>query len=61
MGIALEASGRDIEYSCSWPAYQGDNESTKPFQKYIDYGCNGWRNWHDIGCSWYSLSSIIDH
>ena len=24
-------------------------------------GCNLWRNWHDIGCGWSSVSSIIDH
>ncbi len=31
MGAALEASGRDVVYSCSWPAYIGDDESVKPF------------------------------
>ncbi len=31
MGAALEASGRDIVYSCSWPAYIGSNETEKPF------------------------------
>ena len=31
MGAALEASGRDMVYSCSWPAYIGSNESVKPF------------------------------
>lgn len=61
MGAALEASGRDIEYSCSWPAYIGSNESVKPFQTFIDDGCNGWRNWNDIQCNWGSLGSIIDH
>jgi len=30
MGKALQTSGRDIVYSCSWPAYLGSNESTKP-------------------------------
>ena len=36
-------------YSCSWPAYiNGGNESLQPFAKFIDYGCNGWRNWDDI-------------
>ena len=29
MGAALEASGRDIVYSCSWPAYIGSNETEK--------------------------------
>jgi alpha-N-acetylgalactosaminidase len=43
MGAALEASGRDIVYSCSWPAYIGSNESVKPFGTFIDDGCNLWR------------------
>jgi len=61
MGAALEASGRDIVYSCSWPAYIGNNESVKPFEKFIMDGCNLWRNYADIQCNWGSLSSIIDH
>jgi len=61
MGNALIASGRDIVYSCSWPAYLGSNESVKPFQTMIDIGCNLWRNWDDIQCSWSSLVSIIDY
>jgi alpha-N-acetylgalactosaminidase len=61
MGAALEASGRDIVYSCSWPAYIGSNESEKPFDTFILDGCNLWRNWDDIQCDWGSLSSIIDH
>ena len=61
MGAALGASGRAIDYSCSWPAYSGDDESTKPFQTYIDIGCTGWRNWHDVECSMGSVLKIIDH
>jgi alpha-N-acetylgalactosaminidase len=93
MGEALEKSGRDIVYSCSWPAYIGSNESEKPFavrlvrrhrspraaqsavrvravgidrmvwrcQEMIMDGCNLWRNYDDIQCSWGSLSEIIDH
>jgi hypothetical protein len=61
MGAALEATGRDIVYSCSWPAYIGDNESEKPFNTFVMDGCNLWRNWDDIQCDWGSLSSIIDH
>jgi alpha-N-acetylgalactosaminidase len=62
MGAALEASGRPIEYSCSWPAYiNGGNETKQPFATFIEYGCNGWRNWDDIQCNWKSLGSIIDH
>jgi len=61
MGAALQATGRNITYSCSWPAYLGSNESGKPYQAMIDAGCNLWRNWDDIQCNWGSLSSIIDH
>merc|ERR1712151_1430394 len=56
MGAALQATGRNITYSCSWPAYLGNNESTKPFGDMIDAGCNLWRNWDDIQCSWGSAS-----
>lgn len=61
MGAALEASGREIVYSCSWPAYIGSDESVKPFGTFIMDGCNLWRNWDDIQCDWGSLGSIIDH
>jgi len=61
MGAALQASGRNITYSCSWPAYLGSDESSKPFDAMIEAGCNLWRNWDDIQCNWGSLSSIIDH
>jgi len=60
-GAALQATGRNISYSCSWPAYLGSDESKKPYQAMIDAGCNLWRNWDDIQCGWGSLSSIIDH
>lgn len=61
MGAALQQTGRDIIYSCSWPAYLGDNETAKPYAEMTAAGCTLWRNWHDIQCSWDSLSSIIDH
>lgn len=61
MGSALQGSERDIVYSCSWPAYLGDNETKKPFKAMIDAGCNLWRNWADIQCNFQSLSSIIEH
>eukprot|EP01051_Picozoa_sp_SAG22_P024126 SAG22_NODE_6548_length_841_cov_0.684636_1_plen_251_part_00 len=64
MGAALQASGRQIEYACSWPAYiNGGNETTQQatFIKMINYGCNGWRNFDDIQCNWKSLGHIIDH
>ena len=61
MGTALQNSGRNISYSCSWPAYLGGNESAKPFDAMIAAGCNSWRNWDDISNNWNSISSIIDH
>ena len=61
MGHAMQASGRDMVYSCSWPAYLGSNETAKPFDAMIAAGCNLWRNWHDIQGNWGSVSSIIDH
>ena len=61
MGAALNATGRSIVFSCSWPAYLGDDERTKPFAALIAMGCNLWRNWHDIQCRSDSLFSIIDH
>jgi len=60
-GSALQESGRNITYSCSWPAYIGSNETTKPFDAMIAAGCNLWRNWRDIQCTWDSLAAIIDH
>lgn len=59
MGEAL--ARYDIVYSCSWPAYLGDDEGAKPFASMVDAGCNLWRNWRDIQCSWPSLKSVIDH
>ncbi|KAK8803329.1 hypothetical protein WA158_001023 [Blastocystis sp. Blastoise] len=56
MAYFLNATGRPIVYSCSWPAYTPDADYSK-LAKY----CNLWRNWYDIGHSWYSIIHIIDH
>lgn len=61
MGSSLQATGRPIVYSCSWPAYLGDNETAKPFEAMIAAGCNLWRNWGDIDCNWQSVLEIVDH
>lgn len=61
MGAALQKSGRDIVYSCSWPAYLGHNESTKPYDLMIAAGCNLWRNYRDVQNNWGSVANIIDH
>jgi len=58
LGRYLNATGRPIVYSCSWPAYQiGQN----PNYKLIAENCNLWRNWDDIDDSWDSVLSIIDY
>eukprot|EP01059_Diplonema_ambulator_P032224 TRINITY_DN621_c0_g2_i2.p1 TRINITY_DN621_c0_g2~~TRINITY_DN621_c0_g2_i2.p1 ORF type:complete len:397 (+),score=118.11 TRINITY_DN621_c0_g2_i2:48-1238(+) len=61
MGNSLVNSSRDIVYSCSWPAYLGNDETKKPYEQFIAAHCNLWRNWADIQCNWNSLSSIIEH
>jgi alpha-N-acetylgalactosaminidase len=61
VGAALQGTGRNITYSCSWPAYIGLNESLKPFDAMIAAGCNLWRNTQDIHCHWSSLARVISH
>ena len=68
MGAALERSGRDIVYSCSWPdytmcnvAHQCGNISVVDWAAVIDAGCNQWRVWDDINCRAADLFEIIDH
>jgi hypothetical protein len=56
----LNATGRHIVFSCSWPAYWVVNKQE------IDYSlaaksCNLWRNYHDIADSWDSVKDIVDH
>lgn len=59
MSKALNATGRPIGYSCSWPAYQG---GLPPKVNYTVLGeiCNLWRNYADIEDSWDSVLSIVD-
>jgi hypothetical protein len=51
MSRELNASGRPIVYSCSWPAYLGGPNWTQ--ESLVDYQligqhCNLWRNYGDI-------------
>ncbi|KAF3849758.1 hypothetical protein F7725_019477 [Dissostichus mawsoni] len=59
MSKALNATGRPIGYSCSWPAYQG---GLPPKVNYTQLGeiCNLWRNYGDIQDSWDSVLKIIN-
>ena len=66
-GAALNATGRNIIYSCSWPAYiSGHGEDTNPIQDNTTMAqlaqyCNLWRNYDDITDSWDSVSGIADY
>ncbi|CAM9984442.1 unnamed protein product [Bubo scandiacus] len=69
MARALNATGRPIVYSCSWPAYQGGSPQGEgcPIQWLfpVNYTilanvCNLWRNYDDIQDSWDSVLSILD-
>jgi hypothetical protein len=40
MGKAIGECGRNMSYSCSWPAALGDNSSQKPFVQMAADGCN---------------------
>jgi len=44
-GAAMNATGRPMVYSCSWPAYWGDELPDYPA---IVETCNLWRNYGDI-------------
>ncbi|XP_029432794.1 alpha-N-acetylgalactosaminidase-like [Rhinatrema bivittatum] len=59
MSAALNATGRPIAYSCSWPAYEG---GLPPKVNYTLLGdiCNLWRNYDDIQDSWEDVLTIID-
>jgi hypothetical protein len=68
MGAGLEASGRAIAYSCSWPDYtmcdvkhDCGNISTVDWGAVVAAGCNQWRVWRDINCRASDLFEIIDH
>lgn len=56
MSHALNATGRPIVFSCSWPAYL-----THPDYAKISKYCNLWRNYDDVQDSWDSVLDIIEH
>lgn len=59
MSKALNATGRPIVYSCSWPVYIG---SLPPEVNYTLLGeiCHLWRNYYDIQDSWDSMQGLMD-
>ncbi|CAH1391697.1 unnamed protein product [Nezara viridula] len=58
-GMYLNATGRPIVYSCSWPAYLED-EAIEPDYEALKKYCNLWRNYADIEDSWTSLCDIMN-
>ncbi len=74
MSRALNATGRPIVFSCSWPAYIPNVSnmilyspslhpppSLQPNYTEIAEYCNLWRNYDDISDSWDSVQDIISH
>lgn len=59
MSKALNATGRPIVYSCSWPVYIG---SLPPEVNYTLLGeiCHLWRNYYDIQDSWDSVTFLVN-
>lgn len=54
LGAALNATGRPIIYSCSWPAYL-PHPQPPPYDQMARH-CNLWRNFDDISDSWASVT-----
>uniref|UniRef100_A0A8C6QIU6 Alpha-galactosidase n=1 Tax=Nannospalax galili TaxID=1026970 RepID=A0A8C6QIU6_NANGA len=59
MSAALNATGRPIAFSCSWPAYEGGLPPKVNYTLLANI-CNLWRNYDDIQDSWNSVLSILD-
>ncbi|XP_034384961.1 alpha-N-acetylgalactosaminidase-like isoform X3 [Cyclopterus lumpus] len=59
MSKALNATGRPMAYSCSWPVYVG---GLPPKVNYSLLGdiCHLWRNYVDIQDSWDSVQGIVE-
>ncbi|KAJ8924357.1 hypothetical protein NQ315_007153 [Exocentrus adspersus] len=58
MGNYLNATGRPIVFSCSWPAYQEPLHIKSNYSKLVET-CNLWRNWDDIDDAWSNVTSIL--
>ncbi|XP_050356749.1 alpha-N-acetylgalactosaminidase-like isoform X2 [Nymphalis io] len=61
LGMHLNATGRPMVYSCSWPYYIEFIHNKKPDYKGVAKNCNMWRNYHDVVASWSAVKSIIRH
>jgi alpha-N-acetylgalactosaminidase len=56
----INNSGRDIVYSCSWPAYIYFNGLPLQYNLLAKY-CHLWRNFDDIEDSWSSVCGIMNY
>jgi len=56
----LNATGRQIIYSCSWPAYLNFANMSVNYE-YIGQNCNLWRLWGDIQDDWDDVVDIIQY
>lgn len=60
MGDALNATRRPILFSCSWPAYENDENLATNWTQVVEK-CNLWRAFGDIEDSWKSVLDTIDY
>ncbi|XP_050669400.1 alpha-N-acetylgalactosaminidase-like [Leptidea sinapis] len=60
-GQHLNATGRPIVYSCSWPYYIEFIHKKTPNYDVVSHNCNMWRNFHDVVTSWPAIRTIITH
>ncbi|KAK5583515.1 hypothetical protein RB653_005111 [Dictyostelium firmibasis] len=59
LGKYLQATGRPMVYSCSWPTYAYVENITMPFD-YIEGICNLWREFQDIRDDFTEWTQILD-
>lgn len=59
MGVALNKTGRPMLFSCSWPAYENDDNLDTNWTLVVER-CNLWRSFGDIEDSWSSVLQTID-
>ena len=55
-GDFLNATGRPMLYSCSWPDYLNDHVNFS----YVGEKCNLWRMYRDIYSQWPIIEQIIE-
>ena len=59
MGQQLNATGRPVLYSCSWPDYLRTGGAAVNFSDVAEH-CNLWRFYDDVEDAWASVTTIAD-